>query len=251
MSEQTFNFITNVIAYSIVLALGMALVLFALLIVRWRTTSRRRLAILLVLSLAVVPCLRGVHQLVIWNIFLPAVDKRAQAEAQQRRADKIAQRPMFLEKTSVVHVGDVSPDFELTTIDGSKFSMSESNGKVVLINMFATWCGPCCAELPHIESIWKEFGEREDFRLLVIGREETDQTLRKFRSTEKFSFPMASDPDGDVFAMFAKESIPRTIIVSREGRIVYSQAGYMEKDIEELRSVLSQQLGSVKTASTH
>ena len=134
------------------------------------------------------------------------------------------------------------PDFTLADADGSTFSMVEAKGKVVLINFFATWCGPCLSELPHIERIWADYRDPKKFQLLVIGREESMESVRDFRSKNGYSFPIAADPDRRVYSLFAKESIPRTVVVSPDGTIVYSAAGFNERDLEQLRSVLNQQI---------
>ena len=73
--------------------------------------------------------------------------------------------------------------------DDKEFSMSEARGDVVLINFFATWCGPCRMELPHIQQIWEERKDNPRFRLLVIGREETMETVKQFCEENGFTFP--------------------------------------------------------------
>ncbi len=82
----------------------------------------------------------------------------------------------------------------MTDADGNEFSTAQANGKVVLINFFATWCGPCQMELPHVEAVWKEHRDNDRFALLVIGREETTDSVRTFREEQGFSFPIAPDP---------------------------------------------------------
>ena len=67
--------------------------------------------------------------------------------------------------------------------------MSEARGDVVLINFFATWCGPCRMELPHIQQIWEERKDNPRFRLLVIGREETMETVKQFCEENGFTLP--------------------------------------------------------------
>jgi peroxiredoxin len=101
-------------------------------------------------------------------------------------------------------------------------------------------------ELPHIERIWLAHQNDEHFRMLVIGREETIVSAREYRDKNGFSFPIAADPDRAVYSLFAKESIPRTLVVSPDGRIVYSKAGFAKEDVDELNDTLRQQLAGVK-----
>jgi peroxiredoxin len=144
-----------------------------------------------------------------------------------------------------VGVGDRVPQFSLTTADGNEFSLPDDD-KVTLINFFATWCGPCQIELPHIEQIWAANKNDGHFRMLVIGREETTESVREYRDKNGFSFPIAADPDRAVYSLFAEESIPRTLVVSPNGRIVYSKAGFYEDDLVELKAVLREQFALVR-----
>jgi thiol-disulfide isomerase/thioredoxin len=141
----------------------------------------------------------------------------------------------------LVKVGETVPTFSLTTVDGEVFTFPPTN-EVVLINFFATWCGPCQVELPHIERIWSEHKGNERFRLVVIGREETEDAVRAFRQQHGFSFPIAADPERTIFSLFADNSIPRTLVVSPAGKVVYASMGFDRSDLPELESVLQEQL---------
>lgn len=233
MSPTAYNTITMVLAAAVLIALGVALYSFVFMLVRWKTPKRRRHAIRLILAIIAVPCLAGIQYSVLFFVFLPALGRQQMAEINAARAEHLA-------KTSITLVGDSVPQFSLTTADGDEFSLPE-NGKVILINFFATWCGPCQLELPHIERIWEANKNDEHFRLLVIGREETTDSVREYRDKNGFTFPIAADPDRSVYSLFANESIPRTMIVSPDGRIVYSKAGFYEDDLNELNAVLQEQ----------
>jgi hypothetical protein len=82
--------------------------------------------------------------------------------------------------------------------------------------------------------------------MLIIGREETTESVIDYRDKNGFSFPIAADPDRAVYSLFARESIPRTVVVSPGGRIAYSKAGFYEDDLDELKAVLREQLARVK-----
>jgi peroxiredoxin len=189
--------------------------------------------------LAAYLLLGAANYALIFLVQLPSLGREQLAQMDADRADRLA-------RTSLVRVGDPMPDFTLADADGSTFSMVEAKGKVVLINFFATWCGPCLSELPHIERIWADYRHPKKFQLLVIGREESMESVRDFRSKNGYSFPIAADPDRAVYSLFAKESIPRTLVVSPDGRIVYSKAGFHEDDLKELNAVLQEQFASLR-----
>ena len=238
MSLDTYNVIMAGLLAGVLIPLAVALFSLVFVILRWRTPQRRKHVIRLLLSIVAVPCLIGAQQAILWLLFLPALAREHMAVANVQRAERLA-------ATSLIHVGGLTPDFEVTDSDGATFSMANAKGKVVVINFFATWCGPCMMELPHIEELWTDYRDQDKFALLVIGREETMETVREFRSKKGFSFPIAPDPDRDVYSLFAKESIPRTIVVSADGVVVYSQLGFVEEDMDELRAVLTRQLAGL------
>ena len=147
---------------------------------------------------------------------------------------------------TLTHVGDQVPDFELTNTDGTPFNTADLRGKVIVLNFFATWCGPCKMELTHLQDVWDEFRNNRDFRMLVVGREESDDGLRAFQQEQGFNFPMASDPDRSIFDKFASQSIPRTYLISRQGTIVYQCTGFYEDEIFRLKKLIRKELKKEK-----
>jgi len=238
MTTATYSTICAALGGGLLIALVVALFSLVAMVVRWKTPKRRGHVIRLLVSVAALPCLIGIQQAILWLVFLPALGREQMAELNATRAKQLAE-------TTLVQVGDSAPAFSLTTIDGDTVSLP-SPDKVVLINFFATWCGPCQLELPHIDQIWSHLKDDDRFQLVVIGREETPESVRKFRDEHRFLFPMAADPECDVYSRFAKELIPRTIVVSADGQIVYSKVGFYQADIDELNAVLTDQLSTVK-----
>ncbi len=143
-------------------------------------------------------------------------------------------------------VGDPAPDFVIATVEGSPFHTVDLRGRVIVLNVFATWCGPCQMELPHLQAIWNEFRNNEDFRMLVVGRKESDESVKAFRREHGFTFPMASDRDASVNSKFASQSIPRTYLISRQGTIIYQWTGAYEEEIPKLKKLLTNELAKRK-----
>jgi len=238
MNLAIYRAINLALAAGELLALAVALISMIAMIVRWRSPKRRGHVIRLCLSLAVAASIIAVQQSVTWLMFYPALSRQQMAEINASRAAQLAE-------SSYVHVGDLAPQFSLTDADGNTFSLDDARGKVVLINFFATWCRPCQLELPHIEQLWQRYRNNENFRVLVIGREESMDSVREFRSSKGLTFPIAPDTERQVYELFAEKYIPRSLVIFPAGEVVYSQIGFYEADAEELEQTVSEQLVSL------
>jgi peroxiredoxin len=238
MSTTTYNVLSVILGIGVLIALGVAGGSFIAMLVRWKTPRRRTHVVRLLGALAAAPVLVGIQQAILWLVFLPGLGEQQLAEFNAARGARHA-------ASTLVSVGEPAPDFGLTTIDGDEFRLSDARGRVVMVNFFATWCGPCRQELPHVESIWQRYRDRPDFRLVVIGREESDDAVREFRSEQGFSFPMAADPERAVYSLFATESIPRTLIIAPDGTVAYSQTGFIQADLAALEAALEEQLAAL------
>ena len=137
----------------------------------------------------------------------------------------------------IVNVGDMAPDFTLKTTTGETFKLSDMRGKIVMLQFTASWCGVCRIEMPFIESdIWKKHKNNSNFCLMGIDRDEPLETVKKFEKQTGITYPMALDPGGDVFALYAdrKAGITRNIIIDKSGKIVMLTRLYNEEEFSEM-----------------
>ena len=151
-----------------------------------------------------------------------------------------------LEKASIIKTGDTAPDFSVEMLDGRILKLSDMKGKVVLINFWATWCGPCMQEFQVIpEKLLKRFEGNSDFVFIPVSREETRETVSKKMIQLKESgidFPVGLDPDKSVYSLYAESYIPRNYLINREGEVVYATIGYEEKEFAELVDTIEKML---------
>ena len=143
---------------------------------------------------------------------------------------------------SRVRVGQVAPDFEVTTTDGRKFRLSAQRGKVVLINFFATWCQPCLAEMPHLQKDVFEKIKSDRFVMLALGREHDNPKVARFKGERGLGFLMAGDPDRALFGLYAEKSIPRTVVVDTDGRVLFQSIGFSEKEFQDMVKLIRAKL---------
>jgi len=148
---------------------------------------------------------------------------------------------------ALTKVGDIAPDLELTTLDGKKLRWAELKNKVVLVNLFATWCGPCVAELPRLQKeIW-EPNRDKGLVVLAIGREESKDDLIAFQRKHELTFSIVADPERKLYSAFAKQSIPRNYLI-REGKITYQSMGYSTPEFDRLLKAVEVELKKVVEA---
>ena len=104
--------------------------------------------------------------------------------------------------------GDSAMDFSAQTNAGDTFTLSEQAGNVVLINFWATWCGPCVEEMPALQDLYEEYGDSDNVRIILINAGESSQTVHRFLSQNGYTMPCIYDTDNTVNDQYGVMGIP-------------------------------------------
>ncbi len=136
---------------------------------------------------------------------------------------------------SPVHSGELSgpaPDFTLKSNKGKNLKLSEYRGEVILLNFWASWCGPCRQEMPELEKLqarYQDYG----FTILGVNVEEDPSKADKVLKKTPVSFPILYDTSNKVSKAFDVRAMPSTVMIDRDGNMRYLHKGYVPGDEAE------------------
>ncbi len=137
--------------------------------------------------------------------------------------------------------GQVAPDFALKSSTGENLRLSEYRGNVVMINFWATWCGPCRQEMPLLDELYTRY-ERVGFSLLGVNIDDDSRRAMQMIEDLGVSFPVLFDARKEVSELYEVEAMPVTVLVDREGNVRYVhhgyKPGYEDKYLDQVRSLL-------------
>lgn len=150
-----------------------------------------------------------------------------------------------------------APDFTLTDQSGKTHTLSEYKGKTVFLNFWATWCGPCRQEMPHIQKIYEEYNKNED-DLVVLGvanprtdshpknSDVSEEEIKQFLEDNGYDYPVAMDTTGDVFSTYGISSFPTTFMIDKDGNVFGYVSGSLTEEM--IRNIIEQTMEG-KTSS--
>lgn len=128
-------------------------------------------------------------------------------------------------------------DFKLTDQSGEIHSLSQYQGKVVFLNFWATWCGPCRSELLDIQMLYEKYKNSKDVSIITVtlpgGREKNRDGIIEFAKENGYSFPILFDENEEVFSKFKIRSFPTTYMIDRNGQIFIYEEGALNKEFME------------------
>jgi peroxiredoxin len=160
-------------------------------------------------------------------------DQKADQKADKESAKKTAKLPLIKADDR-----EEMSDFSLKDYRGRLISFSDFEEQVVVVNFWATWCGPCKQELPHLERIYKALSEK-GLQVLAVSTDSPQTVSQVGRLARDWSFYTLLDTAGEVVNVLNPRNIaPYTLITDRQGRIAYTHQGYHSGDEVEIEQVI-------------
>lgn len=124
--------------------------------------------------------------------------------------------------------GVAAPDFTGELMDGTSITLSELQGKPVIINFWATWCGPCVKEMPAFERLKDDFGDK--IGIIAVNCGDDAETVKDFVGENGYTFPVVLDEEYSISMLYPTNSIPYTVVLDAEGKVTHISTGALDAD---------------------
>lgn len=192
------------------------------------------------------------RQLMIWSIFLILVitgcgaaqpEKNSQEQTEEGGGqEQTEERQEGGEAYAELSEGSAAPDFTADTAGGSVFTLSDKENKVILLNFWASWCGPCVGEMPALQKLYEEYGE--EIEILAVNVLEERAVVDAFIEESGYTFPIAYDDRGEVGNKYPTDGIPYTVIIGKDGNVsaLFVGSKGAEEQYKMFRSALDEAL---------
>jgi cytochrome c biogenesis protein CcmG/thiol:disulfide interchange protein DsbE len=140
-----------------------------------------------------------------------------------------------------VAVGEPAPDFTLTSFDGQTYQLSELKGKVVVMNIWASWCVPCEKEAPFLEEAWKHFEPRGDVLFLGVDYTDTHKAAQAYIDRFGITYPNGPDLGTRIYDTYRATGVPETFLIDQDGVLAdfkYGEFASTEEIIAKVEGLL-------------
>ncbi|UYN91762.1 MAG: TlpA family protein disulfide reductase [Anaerolineales bacterium] len=137
--------------------------------------------------------------------------------------------------------GEQAPDFTLTTFDGQTITSADIEGKVVVLNIWASWCLPCKDEAAHLEQAWQHYEDRGDVIFLGVAYVDTEKESLAFIEEHNVTYPNGPDLGTTIYTSFRARGVPETFVINKLGEIASVKIGPYQS-VEEIITVVDRLL---------
>lgn len=139
-------------------------------------------------------------------------------------------------------VGHPAPDFRLTSVDGVPVRLRDLEGKVVFVNLWATWCPPCRQEMPSMVELYKQFRD-DGLEILAISQDRDSAEVKRFMNRFQIPFPVLMDQNKMVYNLYRATGVPETHLIDKDGMIRFSRIGPFDWTSPDIVSTVRALLG--------
>jgi peroxiredoxin len=144
-----------------------------------------------------------------------------------------------------VAAGGQAADFQLEKLDGTTISLNSLRGKVVFLNVWATWCEPCREEMPSMQTLYDDFKSNKDFVMLAVSQDTRGRAVvAPYVAKNGYQFTVLLDPENKIMDSYTISGVPETFIIDRKGQIVAHHMGAFDWSRPDVRDALQQLLDS-------
>ena len=174
----------------------------------------------------------------LWLVVLAGCERGEQAA----QGDADAKRGQPAQTATGVEVGAAMPEYAAMNLDGSKFELASKRDKVVLLNLWATWCGPCRYEIPELQRMHDHYAGR-GFEVVGVSVDQSPaETVREFATEHKMTYPVVHDQEERLAGILEASVLPTTVLIGRDGRILWKKVGAIVENDQELKNAIEKAL---------
>ena len=137
--------------------------------------------------------------------------------------------------------GLAAPDFSLPSLNGDLVNLSDMRGRFVILNFWATWCGPCRYEIPELKKLQAELGQKglEVVGIAVDEGPSNEQDVRSFVAEKAIEYPIVLDPEGRILLLLESSTVPTTVLLDKNGQVAWSSVGVVQSTNPGLQEALA------------
>jgi thiol-disulfide isomerase/thioredoxin len=189
--------------------------------------SMKKATVILALTIVALGCRRGEQ---------PVTESTASVHGDAKSGAPKA--PAAPAPPAGIEVGATMPEYSAMNLDGSKFDLASKRSKVVLVNVWATWCGPCRFEIPELQRMHDAYAPK-GFEVVGVSVDESGvEAVRQFVGEQKMTYPVALDPEGKLANLLQTSVLPTSVLLDRSGKIVWKKYGAIFENDAELKKAI-------------